>query len=270
MELKDLVDDVLRKIGRNMMLFQHLEYLLKYVVANGNWSGLASELENNKAKKEKAIKNQTMGQLVGQFLESSNPDHEADSNEPEELKEAYISFSFSIETDSKSYASQEVAWKKFVSERNELIHHLLPKFDTKSKSSCDELSIKLDTQSEVIRRKIKEIQSLVEALDKGRKELASYFASDEVRREVDLNFLTQSRLAMALVDIANQLGNEDGWVLLSSAGQIIKQNIPDELALLNANYGFEKLKDFMLATELFEFNEEQTSRGGVRIFYKLR
>jgi hypothetical protein len=35
MPLKDLVADVLRKIGRNMMLFQQLEHLLKFIVANG-------------------------------------------------------------------------------------------------------------------------------------------------------------------------------------------------------------------------------------------
>mgnify|MGYP003625409837 CR=1 len=46
MQLKDLVADVLRKIGRNMMLFQQLEHLLKFIVANGNLSGYSSELED--------------------------------------------------------------------------------------------------------------------------------------------------------------------------------------------------------------------------------
>jgi hypothetical protein len=41
---EELVNDVLQKVGRNVVLFQQLEQLLKFVVANGNLSGFASEL----------------------------------------------------------------------------------------------------------------------------------------------------------------------------------------------------------------------------------
>jgi hypothetical protein len=50
MSLKDNVDEVLRKIGRNMILFQQLEQLLKFVVANGSLSGFTSQLADIKAK----------------------------------------------------------------------------------------------------------------------------------------------------------------------------------------------------------------------------
>ena len=269
MQLKDLVDDVLRKIGRNMMLFQQLEYLLKFVVANGNLSGYSSKLKDIQAKRTESIHKQTMGQLVGQFLQNSDPDYQVFTNEPEVLKEAHISLRFSIETNSASHAAKKEALAELVSQRNELIHHLLPKFDTTSQTSCEELSIQLDAQSEIIRREIKEVQSIAEALNQGRKQLASYLTSDEGIKELMLNFLKQSRLAKILVDIANQLGNKDGWISLSLASHIIREHLPDELTLLRENYGHKTLKSFMLETELFEFCEEETQKGGVRVLYKL-
>ena len=69
MSLDDLIREVQRKIGRNILLFQQLESLLKYIVANGQFSGFSSELENNIATRRSSVNKQTMGQLVGQFVE---------------------------------------------------------------------------------------------------------------------------------------------------------------------------------------------------------
>ncbi len=67
-ELDYAKDEVLRKIGRNMLLYQQLEQLLKFLTANGQFSGYASEIWKNKAQKEKKIKKETMGKLVGRFI----------------------------------------------------------------------------------------------------------------------------------------------------------------------------------------------------------
>jgi hypothetical protein len=88
------VDDVLRKVGRNVVLFQQLERLLKFVVANGNLAGFSSEIKTLKQDQENKVHKQTLGTLVGQYVENSNPDSNAQSSEPEDLDEAYISFSF--------------------------------------------------------------------------------------------------------------------------------------------------------------------------------
>lgn len=270
MQLKDSVDEVLRKVGRNMMLFQQLEHLLKYVVANGNLSGYSSELKDIQAKKAEVVKKQTMGQLVGQFLENTNPDYEAFSDEPEVLEEPHISFRFRIETDPKNHEEKKQALADLVNQRNELIHHFLPKFDSTSQASCEDIGKKLDVQSEVIRREIKKIQAIVQAFNQSRKELASYLTSDEGQRELWLNHLKQSPLAMILIDIADQLGKEDGWVSLSLAAHLVRKHMPDELSVLRESYGHKTLKSFMLVTEMFEFNEEETSKGGLSVVYKLR
>ena len=47
MELEKAKNEVLRKIGRNMLLFQQVEYMLKFLITNGTVSGYISEVREN-------------------------------------------------------------------------------------------------------------------------------------------------------------------------------------------------------------------------------
>jgi hypothetical protein len=264
------INEVLRKIGRNMMLFQQFEYLLKFIVTNGKLSGNASELERLKSEQAAIINKQTMGLLVGQYIENSNPDYEEYSSDPEEIKEAFISFSFRIKCDSIRYETKKEVLAGMISERNELIHHLLPCFDAKSAESCEELGNKLDDQSENIRSEIKELKAVANALNDGRKQLASFLGSEEGKKQFELSLLRQSRLVVLLGDIAVQTGRPDGWALMSVAGQLVKQHAPEEIALLKERYGYKSLKTLILATEIFDVYEEATEKCGVRVLYRLK
>jgi len=265
-DLEDSINEVFRKIGGNIILFQRLEYLLKFVIANGNFSGYVSELGDKKAKRTAYINKQTMGWLVGQYIESSNPSREEFSCEPEELKDMYISFRTRIECDSVYYETKKEALAIMVSERNELVHHLLPSFDMKSAKSCEEIESKLDNQADKIRSEIKELEATGRLIHEGRKKFIDYLNS----REFELSFLRQSRLVHLLGHIANQIGRPDGWTLMSIAGQLIKQNAPEELALLKEEFGHKSLMSLILATELFDVYEEPTEKGGIRVLYKLK
>ncbi len=270
MSLEDSVNEVLRKIGRNMMLFQQFEHLLKLIIANGKLSGYANELANIKTKQAANVSKQTMGQLVGQYIENTNPDSEEQATEPEDIKEAYISFSFRIECNSIFYETKKEALTRLVSERNELVHHLLPKFDTSSAKSCEELGNKLDEQSDKIRQEIKGMKAIAKSLDEGKKKLASFLSSEEGKKQFELSFLRQSRLVLLLGDIAAQMARPDGWTLLSIAGHLVKQHAPEELALLEKRSSHRSLKSLILATEIFDIYEEATHKGGTRVLYRLK
>lgn len=270
MKNEEFVDDVLRKVGRNVVLFQQLEQLLKFVVANGNLAGFASELKTLKEAQENKINKQTLGTLVGQYVENSNPESNTQSTEPEEIDEAYFSFSFRIECDDDYYESRKEALARLVTERNDLIHHLLPRFDMKSAQSCRALSKELDEQSEKIRLEINRIKATAKALNDGRKEMAAYLQSEEVWRELELSFLRQSRLVLMLGDIATQMSREDGWTSISSAGHLIKEHAPEEFDQMKEKHGYSSLKKLIQASEIFDIHEEATSKGGERILYRLK
>ena len=270
MSLDELVSEVQRKIGRNILLFQQLEYLLKYVVANGQFSGYLSELKCTIAKRKIYVDKLTMGQLVGQLVESSNPTRNYYSTAPDEVKETYFSFDFREENDENSYKEKKEALSRLVLERNKLVHHLLPELNLQSFKSCQKAEKNLDKQAHKVRTEIKNVESLAKSLSVGRKELADYLCSDEGRKEYLRSFLRQDRLVILLADIATQVVRDDGWTLMNTAGLLVKQHAPDELKLLHKGAEHKSLKSLMLKTEMFEFNEEKTDKGGIRVLYKLK
>ena len=270
MPLDDLVREVQRKIGRNILLFQQLEYLLKYMVANTRFSGYSSELRGIISTRKEAVNKQTMGQLVGQFVENSNPQNNTISNEPDELKEPHLSFDFRIKTDEQSHKEKKESLSRLVFERNNLVHHLLPEFNPDSSESCKKVERDLDKQADKVRVEIKNVQALAKCLSDGKKKIADYLGSEEGKKEYLLSFLRQDRLVILLAEIATQVAREDGWVLMNTAGLLVKKHAPDELALLHKGTEHKSLKSLMVKTEMFEFNEEKTKKDGIRVLYKLK
>lgn len=120
------VNDVLQKIGRNMLLFQELEYLLKHIILNGNISGYVGDFHEKRAKQVATVSTQTLGTLVGQYIYDIHTDSEMDDEKFDDRDEAHISFKFRIKSDSAHFETKKVALSRLVNERNELVHHLLP------------------------------------------------------------------------------------------------------------------------------------------------
>lgn len=78
------------------------------------------------------------------------------------------------------------------------------------------------------------------------------------------------RIIYYLAEIAAQFMRPDGWTLLSRAGQIIREQAPEEITEVYQRYGHKTLKGLILATELFEIKEEPTNKDGIRVLYKLK
>ena len=93
---------------------------------------------------------------------------------------------------------------------------------------------------------------------------------DELKRYFTLSKLRQSRLVILLAKISIEIARSDGWTFLASAGKIIHKQMPEEVADLKQRYGYSTLKKLILATELFDVHDELTSKGGVRVLYRIK
>jgi len=267
--IEEAKNEVLRKIGRNMLLFQQMELLLKALVSTSNLSGYSSELGANQASKIKSVKTQTMGQLVGQYIENNNPDKNKISDEPEDLKEIYISFSCYIETDEETHKQQKEVMSSLVKERNNLIHHFLPTFDHTSTGSCIDAQKRLDKQADKVRLEVNNFRAILTALNKSKKEIADVMQTKQYSDFIEVSFAQQSPLANILTELAQAKTGEHDWVVLNEAICIINKKAPSELKNLKQNHGSKKLKNMMMKTKLFEFSEEETAKGGNRVLYRL-
>jgi hypothetical protein len=268
-QLEEAVNAVLRKIGRNMLLFQQMELALKALVSTSNISGYSSELKPKQAAKIESVKTQTMGQLAGQYIENNNPDKKNNSDEPENLKEVHISMSCSIETDEETYKQQKELMVSLVEERNNLIHHFLPTFNSSCINSCIDAQKRLNKQSDKVRLEIENFRIILTAQNEMKKDIADFMQSKQYSDYMKMIFAQQSPLANILTEFTQTIVREDGWVALSKAASTIDQKHPSELKNLKQNHGCKKLKDMMIKTKLFEFAEEQTTKGGNRVLYRL-
>ena len=269
MELEKAKNEVLSKIGRNMLLFQQLEQMLKYLIANGKVAGCASEIKANKEKRAAAINKQTLGVLVGDFLENTISNGEEIPEVPLELKEPFISIGFKLEIDENDYERKKQALAEIVKDRNELIHNFLPRFDPNSIESCLETENHLDQQREKLLPEINGLMSLIKSLQKGRKEITDFLKSDEGKK-CFFSPRCGGNIIYYLGQIAAQVVRPDGWTPLSIAGQIIWKQKPEEITDVYQKYGHKTLKGLILATELFEIKEEPTKKGGIQVLYRLK
>jgi hypothetical protein len=163
-----------------MLLFQQLEGLLKYVISGSNLSGYASQLERKQAKQSASTHKQTLGTLVGQYVEDIlGPETDDSDKHPEEVTDIYISTKFRLGHNEAFYEETKTWLAKLVDDRNELVHHLLPQLDTTSAESCEAIGHKLEAQAKTIRHAIRHMQSIAKAMNASKRKMSALLQSPE-------------------------------------------------------------------------------------------
>lgn len=271
-DLDDLRNEVLRKVGRNVVLFQQFEVMLKLLVTHGRLSGYVHDIENIKEQRKAKVMKQTLGQVAGQFVENTHGEnHEVDEDLPD-LKEkgGHISFSFRIQSDEKCYQKTKENLAKIILERNDLIHHFPLNFNLNAVESLIAAENYLDAQREALLPEHDRVKQYLKALDEGRKEIAKLIVSGEADRLWKLDELRQEYVVKLLGRIIEVAKRNDGWTLLTHAGQLLQQNAPDHLEEVKKKYKCRTLKDLILKTEIFDLEDEPTAKGGRRTIYRFK
>jgi hypothetical protein len=271
-DIEERRNEVLRKIGRNVVLYQQFEVMLKLLVSHGNLSGYVCDLQEIKNKQTETVMRQTLGQVTGRFLSEAHGDFEESNKELTELKEKkmHMSFSFRIQTDEEYFNKRKEMLAKIVTERNELIHQLPLNFKLNSVEGLTEAEQYLDAQRENLLPEYENIKGHLKALDHLKIQTAEYIQSGEMERHWELlDKLHKEYVVILLGNIIEIAKRSDGWTLLTHAGQILAENASDKLNATKKQYNCRTLKDLILKTELFDIKEEPTKKGGVRVLFKL-
>jgi hypothetical protein len=262
------IDEVLRRIGRNLLLFQHIEHLLKQLMASSRLEGTMTSMTANLEERRAKFHKQTLGQLAGQFVDDVLADA-GERDAPENLEEAWFSFGFTIQTDSAFVEQHTAEMKAVVDARNDLIHHFLPRWSPASGDSTEAALAYLDEQRAKALPMRDRLQGFVKSLQDAATAHAQYMASPEGSRNLELMWLRHSRLVLMLGELATKTDRDDGWMVLSTACNVVRQQEPTELVDLHKRFGHRTLKKLMQATELFDIEEEPTPRGGTRTVFRI-
>ena len=183
MELTKIKNEVLRKIGRNVLLYQQVEHILKYLVSNGRISGNVDTLKSSLEKRKSSVAKRTMGMVAGDFFAEILGEYDSLETNPENPSKAQLSINFRIETEEKHFELRQDKIAALVADRNELIHHLMPKLNTDSVETWIETGRHLDLQREKIIPELEYLQKIAQQFSSMRKELGEYLMSPEGRRQ---------------------------------------------------------------------------------------
>lgn len=175
-------DDVLRKIGRNLVNFQRMEAMLKFLNANLRISGTVSDLAEISARAKKQASKMPMGHLAEEFVRSVYPSQE--TTEQYDADKASVTFSFRIEADAALVAERKKALRAVVRERNKLVHQWLNVFDPSSTESCQQLGARLDEQNARVLPEFEMLRAIVRTLRESQRELAQYLTSEDFLAEL--------------------------------------------------------------------------------------
>lgn len=261
-----LSDEVLRKIGRNLLLLQHIEHLLKSIWVRSRIRGTASDLMTHQEQRRNKTQKQMMGPLVKMYVRDILSDTDEVSQEQEDPSVPSVSFSFTTNGDPELYESQRTNLKLIVDERNDLIHHFLPRWQPDSLDHIKDASAYLDKQREKVLPMLEHLKSVSKSMREGMQKLADFLASDHL----ELLWLQQSPLISLLHDIASKNCRPDGWTDLAHAGQLVRVHECDEVENMKERYGYSTLKKLLVASKLFEMFDEPLLTRGSRTLYRVR
>lgn len=263
-------DEVLRRIGRNLVLYQQIEFLLKALLSSTRIEGYAHEIERKIADRAASVASKPLKPLINQFIEECWSFGGQDADVGEDVNAAHYRFNFVIETDPARAESDKAVLMALVDERNHLAHTFLKRWKPLSRESTDEALAHLDHQHAQATPVRDHLKSAFEAMVAGQKEAAERLISDIDSPQYKLAWLQQSRLVQLLAQIALTSAREDGWTLLSRAGDLLEQLAPEERERLKERYGHGALKPLLIASELFEVKDEPTGGGGSRVIYRVK
>lgn len=267
---QNLEDEVLRKIGRNLLIFQQIEYILKRILSNSRVQGYVHELADNKERRVNGIQNDMLGLLIQRYVNEILSDPDEEQHRPQDLSGPWLFFSFKITGDDKFYELQCRNLELMRKERNQLVHQFLPYWRTDSPEQLSIACEYLDGQRQKILPTWEHLKSVVETMHQALQEHASHFGSEEFNQCLNLMLLQGSPLIQLFCDISTRISRTDGWACLARAGQLIHDEAPDEVDKMKAKYGYGSFKKLLVASECFEILDESLPNGRFRTFYRLR
>lgn len=267
------VDEVFRRMGRNLFLFQQIELLLKHLLGIARLEGPVASMQDQLAARRDTLKKATLGSLVGRFSNECMTGAESQKvaeTVPQVIKEVWVSQRFGLQLEGADKDALQAELAAVVNSRNELVHQFLPLWSPDSEDSTVRALDYLDNQRAAAVPILERLRGMAEAHDRAIQEWAGFMTSPEGQRQLRRQLLCDSYLVNRLSQIEGAQGGPDGWTDLAEAESLLRLADADELAQMATRHGHESLLALIRATELFDIQEQALPDGGVRTVYRTR
>jgi hypothetical protein len=178
MELDSARNEVFRKVGRNLLLFQELELDLRFLVTHGKFSGGIADMEEL-SKRREGNHMKTMGMVVGDYLNIMLDRNAMKSSEQIDPDKFFLSLDIGFDSDEEGEKRFRESLESLVQERNDLVHHFLEGIEFDSIGSWHAAGARLDSQSSRIIAECKFVSCLAGGIRTAFRELLERLEGDE-------------------------------------------------------------------------------------------
>lgn len=260
-------DEILRRVGRNLIIFQQIEHFLKLLLANHKNAGTPENYVANLQAQTECINKKMLGHLVEKYGKEVLQDAGAEVP-AKDRPTNWFAFSFRVSGDAAFIESMRLDLKLMTDERNDLVHHFLPRWQLDNEGVLNETLTYLDVQREKVLPMHEHLRSTVQHLRDSSKLLADFIGSPEYEKQAELMWLQASPLVSLFCAVAEQHHRKDGWTCLAQAGALAAKELPEDVRQLTERYGFKTLKKLLIGSDMFEILDEQLSDGNFRTLYR--
>jgi hypothetical protein len=274
--------EVQRNLGRCMIRLQQYERLMKAMVANMAVEGPPEQLQANRDKQVACANTKTLGILIGKFTGSylspavsdGTTEPVDDAADQEVPSQGWFRMRHQLVIPLERYEQTTQALTKLVAMRNELVHHLLERFDLGLDAGCRAAEAYLDICFEQVDGHFLTLMGWIKSMENARALAASIMQSPQFEDAIVHGIWPDGSVHWASSTIAECLRNAeqacavDGWTLLNSAIEHIRHSDPDQTP---KRYGCGSWRHVIHASQQFEIRKKTNKdTDGVAVWYRSR
>lgn len=261
--------EVQRKLGRNLIRIQQLEFMTKSMVAHSVMESQDRDLQGFLDKRKQDVAKKTLGQVVGDlttdFLSLPASEEDQQQDHPVDPTKIMIRTSFRIEMSPEDYERTQQRLAELVELRNELVHHFIEIHDIWTESGCANADAYLDDCFRMIDERFEELRQFAQHQNEAQKALANFMQSDEFVDFVlhgilpgGTGVIWPSSTIVNLLRDAEATLAVDGWTPLARAIEYISCREPTHTP---KRYGCSSWRQVLHESSMFTIKREQSGPG---------
>lgn len=267
--LQQASDDVLSRIGRNVLIYQRIEKNLKHLDGSGrpitiDTATTAESVVDQLRINHSAVKRSTLGNVVRRLFKiGDSPEHQPTDEQPRNSLTYSFATTFEDTQETRAWADD---FYNLVNARNRVAHDFLDAFDLETSEGCEECCRQLDLEYETARSFL----YFTRSAGAGRKQIsqiaAEFLQSDEFA-ELFAQTTVLSEFVHTFEAEIQRLSRPDGWCAFTTAEQAVRASQPELTGQLSSAFG--SIRAAANASKAFEWLVEPTKRGS-RLMFRRR
>lgn len=224
----------------------------------GPHEGLSAAREHRAAKMQKTSLGLLIEQFIGEHLSTGFDNGRVErKNATDRISEVNprVAISYVFSLSSEAYEGVKASLGELVALRNELVHHLIERFDISNTNACLDAALYLDRCYLRIESSCQQLKAWATALDDVRAKAASLVQSPMFENafvhgvDPDGTVSWERSSVVADLRLAEQSCQIEGWVPLNAALEFIRRK---DRAQVPTRYGCKTWRQLLKRSELFE------------------